>query len=253
MCRKEIWCWTTKKLVQLTLDGNTQQVKVGEDKMKKQEKLSMKKLQTRAQESVDEHRQLEEDSFKEESQQEQVSKVAQPDVTGIVSNTTFCQMGEFNSSQNFLYCLRCLAEEKAELSCLEIMLIMVSNLSIFNCKEHAAKFIETANAEDILQGLQHMDHIVRYTFQKLQNAHLTLSSMGFVDHEIIHHCFFKIRTTLETLELFFTDAFPYNGKVIHEQLFVIINIGCEINHLLQLADRNFTCKICDSTDLVTKQ
>ena len=265
VCRTEIQGWTTKKLAQLTLDEQRRKKEISLDKQenaslneqRQTEKVSLDKTRQQDEISMDEQKQLEEVSFDEyrlkkvasldeQRQQDQVFRITHNDVAGLTSNNISCELYPVGDSKHFLHCLRCLNEVKAELSCLEIIFILVSNLSMVCCRKRV--LIKNSNAEDILLALNNIEHIVRYSLQKVQNAHLKMSSLGLVDRAMLYHCFFKIRSTLRQLEVFSTDAFPHHEEDIHKQLFVIIKIVCEIEHILHPKDKKYTTKVCDNSD-----
>ena len=107
MCRTEIQCWTTKKIVQQTLDEQKRREEISPDELRHEE---VSEVEIRQEEvTQDAERENEVDGFK------------------------YCELSRFNSFDNFLNCLTCLYHVKAELSYFEILLILRSNLAIGRC------------------------------------------------------------------------------------------------------------------------
>ena len=175
MCRTEIQSWTTKKYVQLTLDEQKQQDQVPLDEQMQQDQVPLDEQNQQDQVPLDEQMQQDQVPLDEQKQEEEVSKIPDKKIGGIATQI-FYELCRFDSTENFLNCLKCLYAVKAELSLFEILLILRANLCIFSCRYHSEEFIERFKALDIILALQLIEGTIRYMFHELLTGSLKLSA-----------------------------------------------------------------------------
>lgn len=215
VCRTEIQGWTTKKLVQQTLDEES-----------RREEVSVKSTQIRGEISLQEKKKEEE--VPQDVQQKQ-------DVTfnkHLESSTkNIYELCRFNSSDDFLKCLKCLHDGKAELSCLESLLILRSNLTFGRCSKHAITFIEKSNVSDIIPGMQLIESTLRYILEKERKVPASQQSPESTDVSLTMCCLYDVSKLVHNLSMVSARAFRQSSEEISKQRTGILKIIHEIESI----------------------
>ena len=243
MCRTEIQSWTTKKYVQLALDEQKQQDQVPLDEQKQQDQVPLDEQKKQDQVPLDEQKQQDQVHLDEQKQQDQVpldeqkqhEEVSQiPDRRiGDIPPQIFYELCRFDSTENFLNCLKCLYAVKDELSLLEILLILRSNLCIFSCRYHSKEFIVRFKALDIISALQVIEGTIRYMFLGLQSGSLKLSAHERSVKTIMHtlSCNFRyVQWQVQIMMAVSAIAFPTNREEILNPKNEVLKLLNEIVH-----------------------
>ena len=229
MCRTEIHCWTTKRLVQLTLEEQRQQEEVYLDGQRQQEEVTLDEQGKQEKVPLDEHRQQTgvpldkqmqqvEVSMVGQRQQELVSHIPNKEEAG-TSKKIYYELGRFDSSDNLVNCFKCLNAVKDKLSTFEVMLILCTNLSPFRCPRHTRKFTKKYKFEvrDVISILQLVEPIIRFLVGKVQKFVLATPSheRDHIDEKVLLR---QVKAMVEvTIDESFIVAFPNHRKEIFEQ------------------------------------
>ena len=202
MCRTEVQSWTTKRLVQLTLDPQKQQ----------------------------------ELPLDEQRQQEEISQIPNKKETG-TSNEMFFELCRFDSSDNFRNCLKGLNAVKAELSLFEFLLIMRANLFIFPCRDHSNEFIKMFKASDIILALEVIEETIRYMVVEVQSGRMQFPSHGQTHNYMPLRCFWDLQLEVEMMMDVSVRAFPTNRKVILKQKNKVLKMLDEMDNFFTCDQR----------------
>ena len=165
---------------------------------------------------LDEQKQQDQDPLDEQKQQEEVSQILDKKIGGIATQL-FYELCRFDSTENFLNCLKCLYAVKAELSLFEILLILRTNLCIFSCGYHSREFIERFKALDIILTFQVIEGTLRYLFRELLSGSLKLSAHEpsvTMNMDILSSNFRFVQWQVQIMMSLSTKAFPTNREDI---------------------------------------
>ena len=209
MCRTEIRSWTTKKYVQLTLDEQKQQDQVPLDEQKRQDLVPLDEQEQQDLVPLDEQKQQDQVPLNEQRQQEEVSQILDKKIGGNATQI-FYELCRFDSTENFLNCLKCLYAVKAELSLFEIILILRSNLCIFSCMYHSREFIKRFESLDIISALQVIEGTIRYMLRELLTGRLKLSAHEPSVKMNMHILSLQVKILMDVS----AEAFPTNREEI---------------------------------------
>ena len=240
ICRTAIKCWTTKKLVQLTLNDEKQQEDCSLNEQRQQEKLVQLTLNEEKQQedgSLNEQRQQENSSLVQQRQRKEgsldeqyehkqeleVSGTPPADVHRRSSTEIYYELCRFDSSINFLYCLKCLCYSMTELSFLEILLILRSNLVIGRCSSLKAAFIEKFQVCHLISGLQLIKYMIMCLLRMIQIGRLQIHSEGLSDSAIRLRCLSEIE--------------EFAGKIVRTTAQVYPHCSIEILQLGSVIDK----------------
>ena len=201
MCRVEIRCWTTKKIVQFALHETQKEITL--DEQRKQEKNYLINLE-----------------YKQHNQ-----------YTSSTSNDFFYEFCRFNSSFRFLNCLRSLDKAKADLSFFEILILLRSNLAIGSCKTHLNEFIQMCGTAAIISGLKLVERIIKYIRIQAQTGCLEMHLQGPEDLILQSRCFDEIRLIAGSIASVTTRLFNCDSEDLLRCGLVISKLIDEIEQI----------------------
>ena len=206
MCRTDIRCWTTKKIVQQTLEEQRQQEDDSQDELKKQKQVSL-----------EEQRNQEDICCKLKS----------------TSNEIFSELCSLASPVNFIESLKSLHDMKNELSLSEILLILKSNLALDTIMKHfGMSFLEKfQHSSDIILVLQLIKCTSRFIQNKVLSGHQMMHSQGCIDNVIQSQCFNIIKLTVQQIGSHAVNVFPDHRSETLRLLSEIVKIIEETKHL----------------------
>lgn len=223
LCRTTIHSWTTKKFVQFILDKEKQHPEISEyEQIKETEGSQVPPLNEGCV-----------DLKHDKPQQGSRSDIIAGTNLGHTSNEpceTYYELCRFDSSDNFLNCLKCLDAAKAVLTFFDIILILRSNLSIGLCRKHLVQIIDGSKSCNMILGLQYIENTVRYLLRMAQTIlHLTIKTDA---REKQDNPFHNIKLAVCQISLVTVNAFPSHSEKILEKETVIIVMIDEIFQLL---------------------
>ena len=201
-CRADIQIWTTKKIVQQTLEQQKQQEDDSHDELWKQKEVSL-----------DEEKKHEEVCCEFKS----------------TSNEIFGELCRFDSPNNFLESLRSLHDIKYKLSLIEILLILKSNLAI-----HSHFFKKFTQYSDIILVFHLVQCTIRYILNKIPTNHQNIHSQRCIDHVITSHCFYSIKSTIEQIGTDSVNSFPDHRNELLAQKSRTVEIIEEMEQLFNI-------------------
>ena len=146
------------------------------------------------------------------------------------SNDIFFELCRFDSSENFLNCVRCLHDIKSELSFAAILLILKSNLTICTCDEHFGKFIQNSKVCDIISSLELLECTNWYILCKIIKDSLKMCPPRDAFQELLFNCFHSIKSAVEKIALAAADKFPHSRKKLYDLRLVVVAL---INKMLE--------------------
>ena len=229
------------------LNERKQQEQVHLNEQNQQEEVHLNEQRQHEEVHLNEHRQQEQDHPIEQRQQDDVLMDEQRQMDeisqmpnkgkGFISKNIFYELCRFNSSDNFLNCLKCLNLKKHQLSLFEILLILRANLITLRCNEHGDAFIEKFKFEASAMSLTFyfLESTIRFLLTEVQNGRLTMPSQGSYRPNTELMCVMDISKLVhEDLVHLFAALFPKHQEEIFEHERVTLKMLDEIEHLISV-------------------
>ena len=227
ICRTEIRCWTTKKFVQLTWNEQRQQNDVSIiDKQRQQKKISLDKQRKKAEVTK---------ILKKKDKRHEILPYKQPKQR-VRQYSNRCKTEEvvyqfcrFDSSIKFVKILTSLRDVTDELSFLEILLLLRSNLIMDRCSQHMAGFIKKSCVFHLISGFELIESIIRHILSKAEPFSLTIGSLDVLNRCMPASCLRDVEMAVQFISSVSADVFPCHKDEFLDRKSVIIKIINDIN------------------------
>ena len=238
ICRKEIRSWTTMNIVRLTLNEQKQEA-VGSDIVRlslneqKQEGVGSDIVRLTLNEQKQggvgsdipcTKRVLQFNPKLTQHNQDTRHKAFAVNRCRHISTEKSFELCRFDSSAHFLHCLNSLRAAKAQLSFLEILLILRSNLSIGLCQTHLMQVIEKSQACDLILCLQLVESPIKFVLRGAVKRISMMRLLGTEDRTIRVTCFHNIKLAVKLISSAAADKFPTHSQEIGKKETSIITM-----------------------------
>ena len=229
MCRTEIQCWTTKKIVQFSQHENQRVITLDEQRQKKEISLN---AQRQADEAI-----LDEQSKLKENNIINLECKQHTQDTSSTSNEIFNELCRFNSSASFLNCMERLDNAKTDLSFFEILILLRSNLAIGSCKTHLYEFIHKCDASAIISGFKLVESILKYIRIQTQTGRLEIHLQRPEDRILQSRCFDEINLIAGSISSVTTGIFKIDNEDLLRLSLVISKLIDDIEQIFNNGSR----------------
>ena len=216
------------------MDEQMTEEEVPMNEQRQQEEVHLDKQRQQKEGLLDEQMQQEEVHLDQPRQLEEVSKIPKPKERGTPPKI-FYELCRFDSSANFLNCLKCLKFKRNQLSFVEIMLVLRANLSMILCSEHGSAFLEKSkfNSHDMWFILLLIKSTTTFLLTEVQNGSLAMPLQDTFKSFILVICILHIQTIVkERLAKFFAAEFPNQREEVFEQERAILKMLNEIENFI---------------------